>query len=145
MWYNGSNRVQYRLQAWRPWGDETMKMQRVMFGLGLLGVLMVGLIAGADLWAAPGQSPERQTVPTRTPTSAPATPSPTEPPSSPSTSSPPKDQPMSTPTATPETTPAGPPELLPDSGGRSDRVLLGAMMIIVSLLVLALVRRRVWY
>ncbi len=47
-----------------------------------LVVLVLALSTGPDLWAAPGQSLERQTVPTRTPV-----PPPTEPPPPPETSS----------------------------------------------------------
>ena len=50
-------------------------MRRNALWLVLLGILAMGLAVGPDLWAAPGQSPARQTVPTRTPV-----PPPTEPP-----------------------------------------------------------------
>jgi len=99
----------------------------------MLGILMVALAAGPDLWAAPGQSPARQTVPTRTPQ-----PPPTEPPPPP-----PADQPTPVPSATAEDTSAkGPSELLlPDAGGWSIRLYLGAAMIVAALLVLVVVRR----
>ena len=97
-----------------------------------LVMLTLALMGGPDLWAAPGQSLERQTVPTRTPS-----PSPTEHPTT---------QPMPTPTAL--TTPviseatstgasSGP--FLPESGGWNIRPHLGAAMIVVGLLVLMVV------
>jgi hypothetical protein len=46
----------------------------------VLVIFMLPLAAGPDLWAAPGQSAERQTVPTRTSVPQPTKPSPTEPP-----------------------------------------------------------------
>lgn len=82
-------------------------MKRGILWLVLLGILMVGLIAGPDLWAAPGQSPERQTVPSPTsppPTKPPATkPPPTNPPPTnpPPTNPPPTAQATPTPTPTP--------------------------------------------
>jgi hypothetical protein len=58
-------------------GDQAMKTTRGMLWLVLSGILMFGLITKPDLWAAPGQSPARQTVPTRTP-EQPPTPEPTQ-------------------------------------------------------------------
>ena len=114
-------------------------MKRGILWLVLLGILMVGLTAGPDLWAAPGQSPARQTVPSPTPS-----PSPTEPPPPPTT------QPVPTPTAlavSPAVSDAahagasaGP--ILPEAGGWSIRLYLSAAMIAVGLLVLVVVGRR---
>jgi LysM repeat protein len=39
--------------------------------IALLGTLVFAVFTGPDLWAAPGQNPYRQTVPTETPTSIP--------------------------------------------------------------------------
>ncbi len=119
-------------------------MKRGILWLVLLGILMVGLTAGPDLWAAPGQSPARQTVPTLTPS-----PSPTEPPPPP-TSPPPTTQPMPTPTALAVSSTASNATLagsssepiLPEAGGWSIRLYLSAAMIAVGLLVLAVVGRR---
>jgi len=119
-------------------------MKRYVFWGLLLGILMVGLATGSDLWAAPGQCPERQTVPTRTPTPPP--PTPTLPPP------PPDKSPVPTPTAL-ATSPAPSGEalpgesskpLLPEAGGRSIGLHLGVALMAVGLLVLAVVRRRVW-
>lgn len=49
-------------------------MKRVGRMLILLGILAASLVASPDLWAAPGQNPARQTVPTRTPTPRPQPP-----------------------------------------------------------------------
>jgi hypothetical protein len=65
-----------------------MNKKKAMLWIVLFVMLTVALMTGPDLWAAPGQSPARQTVPTRTPV-----PSPTEPPTPPTT------EPMPTPTA----------------------------------------------
>ncbi|MGQ9468050.1 MAG: hypothetical protein ACUVSG_10495, partial [Anaerolineae bacterium] len=65
-------------------------MRKAIFWGILVILLLVGLAVGPDLWAAPGQSPHRQTVPTRTPV-----PPPTEPPP------PPPPPPSEPPTATP--------------------------------------------
>ena len=112
----------------------------------LLGVMAVavGLAAGPDSWAAPGQSPERQTVPKRTPTPTvpvPDTPQPTSPP--------PATEPGPRPTLTSEGAPAEPsvpseptaaeeasPPLLPDAGGPNCRLWLGVAMIVLGLGVL---------
>jgi hypothetical protein len=100
---------------------------------------MLGLITKPDLWAAPGQNPARQTVPTRTP-EHPPTPKPTQKPK-------PKDP---DPTAAPEDTPtalsvvaegASVP-LLPDAGGWSIRLQLGAAMLITGLLLLVMAGRQ---
>ncbi|MGC9084331.1 MAG: hypothetical protein ACP5ME_14290, partial [Anaerolineae bacterium] len=66
-------------------------MKRVAFWLVAIGVLILGLAVGPELWAAPGQAPDRQTVPTRTPV-----PPPTEPPPPP-----PSGETPAAPTATP--------------------------------------------
>ena len=115
-------------------------MKRGILWLVLLGILMVGLTAEPDLWAAPGQSPARQTVPTLTPS-----PSPTEPPP------PPTIQPMPTPTALAVSSTASNATLagsssepiLPEAGGWSIRLYLSAAMIAVGLLVLVMIGRRV--
>ena len=115
-------------------------MKKSVLWAVVLGILMVALAAGPDLWAAPGQSPARQTVPTRTPQPPPTEPPPppTEPPPPP-----PADQPTPVPSATAEDTSAkGPSELLlPDAGGWSIRLYLGAAMIVAAFLVLVMVRR----
>ena len=56
------------------------KMKKGVLWIIVLGILMIVLVTGPSLWAAPGQSPGRQTVPTRT--SVPP-PSPTDLPPSP--------------------------------------------------------------
>lgn len=120
-------------------GDQAMKMKKGMLWLILAGILMLGLVTKPDLWAAPGQSPARQTVPTRTP-EHPPTPKPTQKPK-------PKDP---DPTAAPEDTPtalsvvaegASVP-LLPDAGGWSIRLQLGAAMLITGLLLLVVAGRQ---
>jgi hypothetical protein len=115
-------------------------MKRDVLWVVALGIIMVGLAAGPDLWAAPGHSPARQTVPTRTPSRPP-----TETPRPRPTSKP-------KPTATAQPTSVAPSEtvpaegssdpLLPAAGGRSARLHLGVAMIVISLLVLAVGRRR---
>ena len=112
-------------------------MKRSALWLVLLGVLVMGLAVGPDLWAAPGQSPGRQTVPSRTPE-----PQPTEPPSS---KPKPKDQPTPVPTPTVEVTPTAElsDPLLPQAGGWSIRLPLGAALMIIGLLVMAVRTRRV--
>lgn len=117
-------------------------MKRGVLLVIVLGILMVGLATGPGLWAAPGQSPARQTVPTRTPTPLPPTETP---------SPPPKTKPKPTPTALAtspalsETIPAeGQSDpLLPKAGGRSVYPYLGAAMTAVGLFILAVVGRRV--
>lgn len=116
-------------------------MKRDVLWVVALGIIMVGLAAGPDLWAAPGQSPVRQTVPTRTPTSRPPTETP-----------PPRPTSKPKPTSTAQATSVAPSEnapaegssdpLLPEAGGRSVRLYLGAAMMVVSFLVLAVGRRR---
>jgi hypothetical protein len=76
-------------------------MRKGFFWLALIGLLVVGLAVGPDLWAAPGQAPHRQTVPTRTPV-----PPPTEPP-------PPSGETPAAPTATPVPPTATPPATRP--------------------------------
>jgi len=126
-------------------------MKRITLGLVLLGILILGLLAepalsppqGQVLWAAPGQNPARQTVPTRTPTLPP----PTETRSVPPTSKPPANPPTPVPTATVGATPAGQVSepLLPEAGGLSPHLSLGVTMIVggIATLLLATVRRRV--
>ena len=121
-------------------GDQAMKMIKGMLWLILAGILILGLITKPDLWAAPGQSPARQTVPTRTP-EQPPTPEPTKKPK-------PK---KPDPTAVPEVTPTAPSvvaeeasvPLLPDAGGWSIRLQLGAAMLITGFLLLVMAGRRV--
>jgi len=124
-------------------------MKRGILWIVVLGILMVGLAAGPDLWAAPGQSPGRQTVPTRTPQPPPTEPPP--PPDQPTSppvdqpTSPPVDQPTPNPAAVVKTTSAGGASdpFLPEAGGWSVRFHLGATMILAGLLVLVVVRQRV--
>lgn len=108
-----------------------IKTTKGMLWLVLSGlIVMFGLIAQPDLWAAPGQNPARQTVPTRTP-EQPPTPEPTRKPK-------PKNP---DPTAVPEITPTPAPvaaegssiPLLPEVGGWGIRPYLGATIIIVGL------------
>lgn len=59
-------------------------MKKSVLLLALLAVLLLGVFTGPDLWAAPGQSPDRQTVLTATPPTSPIeteTPTATEEPS----------------------------------------------------------------
>ncbi|MFP4343711.1 MAG: hypothetical protein ACLFU8_03355 [Anaerolineales bacterium] len=65
--------------------------------LVLVLVLLFALASRPVTWAAPGQNPHRQTVPTRTPSPMPTTPPTEEPPP------PPQPTPTPTPTATPTT------------------------------------------
>jgi hypothetical protein len=117
-------------------------MKKDTLWIVVLGILMMGLVAGPDLWAGPGQSPARQTVPTRTPTASPPTETPTPQPTS-------KPKPTSiaqTPTAAPsENIPAegSSDPLLPEAGGRSIRLRLGWVLIVLGLLALAIGRWRV--
>ena len=106
-------------------------MRRSALWLILLSMLTIGLAAGPDLWAAPNQSPARQTVPTPTPE-----PQPTEPPSS---KPKPKDQLTPVPTPTVEVTPTIEPSepLLPRAGGWSIRFPLGVTLMVVVLLAIA--------
>ena len=117
-------------------------MTRGILWLVLLGILLAGLVTGPDLWAAAGQSPERQTVPTRTP--VPTETPPPEPTKPPSTNPPPVIQATPAPTPDPAkmSTAVLSESLLPDAGGRSIRLHLGAAMIVASILVLRVVRRR---
>ena len=118
-------------------------MRRITFGLVLLGLLVLGLAAGPALWAAPGQNPARQTVPTKTPTPLPQT----ETPSALPTSQPPENTPTLVPTATLGATPAGQVSepLLPLAGGLSPHLSLGVTMIVggITTFLLATARRRV--
>ena len=121
-------------------GDQVMKTTKGMLWLVLSGILVFGLITKPDLWAAPGQSPARQTVPTRTP-EQPPTPEPTK-----------KPHPRNPdPTATTEVTPtafsvaaegASVP-LLPDAGGWGIRFQLGVAMLVTGFLLLAMAGREV--
>ena len=122
-------------------------MKRVVFWVVVWATLMVGLAAGPDLWAAPGQNRARQTVPTRTPQLSPTTPlpSPTQPPPTP-TSRHSAAQPEPTPTTTVEsnTPTVGMPEpLLPPAGGRSIRLQFGFALMTLALLILAARKWRV--
>jgi len=114
-------------------------MRRTVFWGVVLGIFIVGLVSGPDLWAAPGQCPERQTVPTRTPTPPP-------PPSLTPTKRPPKDQPTPIPTVTVEATPTAVPmeSLLPTAGGWNTGLHVGVAMIVTGLLLIVAVRRRAW-
>jgi hypothetical protein len=118
-------------------------MRRITLGLMLLGIMILGLATGPALWAAPGQNPARQTVPTRTPTPLP----PTETPSVPPTNKPPENLPTPVPTATVGVTPAGQVSepLLPEAGGLSPHLSLEVTMIVggIVTLLLATARRRV--
>ena len=121
-------------------------MKRIVRWLILLAVLVVAvrLATEPDSWAAPGQSPERQTVPTRTPVPSPTTPSPSP------TKSPSSKKPAPAPTVAPTATPLSevvPAEahsepLLPDAGGRSVRFQLGVAMAVAGFLAWVAVGRR---
>jgi len=122
-------------------------MKTAVFWVMLCGILMVGLAAGPDLWAAPGQNPARQTVPTPTPQLSPTKPlpSPTQPPPTP-TSRPSDAQPEPTLTAMVESNiPAvGMSELLlPQAGGRSIRLQFSFALMTLALLILAAGKWRV--
>ena len=76
-------------------------MRKSVLWVVVLGLLIVGLTAGPGLWAAPGQSPERQTVPTRTPRPEPTDePDELDEPAEP-TDEPPSSEPTSVPTTVP--------------------------------------------
>jgi hypothetical protein len=119
--------------------EKTMK--RILLWVVVVGMLMAGLAAGPDLWAAPGQSSARQTVPTPTPQLPP-----TEPPPSP-TKPPPTPTPRSSgaqlkPTLTARVeantpTVESPQPLLPSAGGRSIRLQFSMAWITLALLILA--------
>jgi hypothetical protein len=113
-------------------GDQAMKMIKGMLWLVLSGILMLGLITKPDLWAAPGQSPARQTVPTRTP-EQPPTPEPTKKPK------PKKPDPTAAPEVTPTvssvTAEGASIPLLPKVGGRGIRPYLGAAIITAALFI----------
>lgn len=117
-----------------------MRTTKGMLWLILAGILVSGLVTKPDLWAAPGQSPARQTVPTRTP-EQPPTPEPTKKPK-------PKNP---DPTAVPEVTPTafsvaaeGASEpLLPDAGGWGIRFQLGVAMLVTGFLLLVMAGREV--
>jgi LysM repeat protein len=60
-------------------------MKQTLLSIVLLGTLVLAVFTGPDLWAAPGQEPNRQSVPTDTPPPSPLeteTPTPTETPTS---------------------------------------------------------------
>ncbi|MBN1813138.1 MAG: LysM peptidoglycan-binding domain-containing protein [Anaerolineae bacterium] len=83
-------------------------MKQGMLSIVLLATLVFAVFTGPDLWAAPGQDPYRQTVPTETPPTSPVvteTPTPTEePPTETPTFTPiPTLIPTSTPTTIPTT------------------------------------------
>ena len=104
-----------------------MSRRKVGFWIVLIGVLVIAVAVGPDLWAAPGQSTVRQTVPTRT--STPSKPRPTE-------------QPTITPTAVMEATPTPlPASLLPSAGGRSIQLHVSMAVIVIGILVLVVARR----
>jgi len=109
-------------------------MRRTVFWGVVLGIFIVGLAGGPDLWAAPGQCPERQTVPTRTPTPPTLTP----------TKRPPQTEPTSVLSATVKTTPTAAlsEPLLPAAGGLSFHLPLGAVLIVVGFLALVMARWR---
>ncbi len=94
-------------------------MRKAIFWGILIVLLTVGLAVGPDLWAAPGQSLHRQTVPTRTPAPGPTEPPPaTEPPPEPPTATPLPPLPTSTPrpprpSPTTEASPTATPTALP--------------------------------
>jgi hypothetical protein len=119
-------------------------MKRGVLLVIVLGILMAGLATGPGLWAAPGQSPARQTVPTRTPTPSPPTETPSPPPKT-------KPKPTPTPTALAtssalsENVPIEEPSRprLPEAGGASLYPYLGAAMTAVGFFILAWVGRRV--
>lgn len=110
-----------------------MKMTKGMLWLILAGILVLGLVTKPDLWAAPGQSPARQTVPTRTP-EQPPTPEPTKKPK------PKKPDPTAVPEVTPTTSTVAADgasiPLLPEVGGWGIRPYLGAVIIIAALFIL---------
>jgi hypothetical protein len=117
-----------------------MKTTKGMVWLVLSGIIiMFGLIAQPDLWAAPDQNPARQTVPTRTP-EQPPTPKPTQKPK-------PKNP---DPTAAPEVTPTAHSvaaegasiPLLPEVGGWGIRPILGATIILVGLCIFVAHRKK---
>jgi len=120
-------------------------MKRILLGLVILAVLAITmeLAAGSDLWAAPSQSPGRQTVPTRTPQSVP-----TKKPAPPPTTPPPTAQPTPIATTTVEANvPSGEMSdpLLPQAGGHSFRLLrVGALIIVGLFIAVVAVRRLVW-
>jgi hypothetical protein len=112
--------------------DQAMKMTKGMLWLVLSGILMFGLVTKPDLWAAPGQSPARQTVPTRTP-EQPPTPEPTKKPK------PKKPDPTAAPevtgTVSSATADRASIPLLPQVGGQGIRPYLGAAIIIAALFI----------
>lgn len=123
-----------------------MKTTRGLLWVVLLGILLAGVVAGPYLWAAPGQYPDRQTVPSKTPKVT-ATPEPTSTPKP----KPKKPSPTATPDVastvpltTPEATPSGVASvpLLPGAGGRSIGFPLAVATIVAGFLVLAVARRR---
>lgn len=128
-------------------GDRVMKTRKDILWLVLLGLLAVGLIAGPELWAAPGQNPARQTVPTKTPEQPPTS----EPTSSPSKPKPKKPDPTASsevnPTVSPVPSEAATTEgaiapLLPDAGGTSIRLYPGVAMIVVGFFILVIVGKQ---
>lgn len=125
-----------------------MKIRGKLWVVLLLGILAVGLTAGPELWAAPGQSLARQTVPTKTPTPEPTSPS--QPATPKPTSQPPEEQPTPVPTApalpsVPSSAAAGgqtSAPLLPAAGGWSIHLGLSIAMLTAGLLILIVVGRR---
>jgi hypothetical protein len=93
-------------------------MRRIRWGIGLGLVLALSLLGRAELWAAPGLSPARQTVPTRTPVRSSPTPAPPPAPTEPPPTSPPGPEATLSPTSGPSPTPTrmghtGTPSLVP--------------------------------
>lgn len=132
-------------KVWLKPVEQKMKTIKCLLWLAFFGILLAGLVAGPDLWAAPGQYPARQTVPTRTP-EAPVTPEPTSPPPKPKPKEP-------SPTAPPEVTPTVPlvpaeatasasTPLLPGAGGCAVRLPLAVATIVAGVFVLVAVGRR---
>jgi hypothetical protein len=120
-------------------GDQAMKMTKGMLWLILAGILVLGLVTKPDLWAAPGQSPARQTVPTRTP-EQPPTPEPTKKPKPENPD--PATMPEVTPTAPPVAAEGASVPLLPDAGGWSIHLQLGAAMLVAGFLLLVMAGRQ---
>jgi hypothetical protein len=120
-------------------------MRKDVLWVVVLGILTMGLVAGPDLWAAPGQSPAQQgTVPTRTPTASPPTETPIPPTETPTPPPTTKPKPTPAPLATSPAIPAGGSSepLLPKAGGWSIHLRLALALMMLGLLVLAIGRWR---
>ncbi len=97
-----------------PENSKEARAMKVKFGwIVLLAVVLAALAAVPDLWAAPGQSPHRQTVPTRTPSPGPTSPPTATQPPPPSATEPPPPPPS--PTVTPPPSPTATPPPRPPS------------------------------